>query len=75
VNGGHIVFGYEGGHEADFQNDIRTRDVAWFMKYLGQITDDQLGAALQAAGATAAEKGCFTKALRSRIEALRAVAK
>jgi hypothetical protein len=75
VNGGHVVFGYEGGHESDFENDIRTRDVAWVMKYLGQITDDQLRAALQAAGATGAEKECFTKALRSRIEALRAVAK
>jgi hypothetical protein len=51
------------------------RDAAWFMKYLGQITDDQLRAALQAAGAAATEKECFTKAFRSRIEALRAVAK
>jgi len=42
VNGGHVVFGYEGGHREDFQNDIRPSDVAWFMKYLGRVTDDQL---------------------------------
>jgi hypothetical protein len=75
VKGGHVVFGYEGGHQADFQNDIRPKDVAWLLKYLGRITDDQLRAGLKSAGATPDEQECFTKALRSRMEALRAVAK
>jgi hypothetical protein len=75
VTNGRVVFGYDGHHNDDFKTNIRPFDVAWLMKYLGQITDDQLRAALRATGATPDEETCFTKAIRGRIEQLRAVSK
>jgi len=74
VTNGSVVFGYDGHHNDDFKTNIHPSDVAWLMKYLGQITDDQLRAALRAAGGTPDDVTCFTKAVRSRIEQLRAVA-
>lgn len=75
VNNGRVGFGYDGHHNDDFKTNIRPADVAWLMKYLGQITDDQLRAALRASGATREEETCFAKAVRERIEQLRAVSK
>lgn len=75
VEARQVVFGYEGHIREGFQTGITPADVAWLMKYLGQISDDQLRAALKASGATAQEEGCFTSAIRSRIEALRKVAR
>jgi len=75
VKNGGVVFGYEGHHNDDFKTNIRPADVAWLMKYLGRITDDQLRAALRSAGATPDEETCFTKAIRTRIEQLRTVSK
>jgi len=75
VKNGRVQFGYEGHIRAGFQTDITPRDIAWLMKYLGQITDNQLRAALKASGATGEEEGCFTRAIRARIEALRRMAR
>ena len=72
---GEVQFGYEGHHNDDFKTGIRPADVAWLMHYLGRITDGQLRAALGAAGANGQEETCFTKAVRARIEELRAVAR
>ena len=72
---GDVLFGYEGHHNDDFKTHIRPADVAWLMKYLGQITDAQLRAALRATGATPNEEGCFTQAIRQRVEQLRAVSR
>ena len=72
---GEVVFGYEGHQNNDFKTRIHPTDVAWLMKYLGQITDAQLGAALRATGATPSEEACFTHAIRQRIEQLRAVSR
>lgn len=75
VTDGRVVFGYDGHHNGDFKTNIRPSDVAWLVKYLGRITDDQLRAALRATGATPDEEACYTKAIRARIEQLRAVSK
>jgi len=45
--------------------------VAWLVRYLGRINDEQLRAGLLASGATSEEAGCFTAAIRDRIEQLR----
>ena len=74
VTKGKVVFSYDGHHNDDFKTNIHPADVAWLMRYLGQISDDQLRGALRASGATPDEETCFTKAVRSRIEQLRAVA-
>jgi hypothetical protein len=74
-NKGRVEFGYEGHIRDGFQTDIRPSDVRWLMKYLGQITDAQLRAALKASGATEEEQSCFTSAIRGRMEALRRVAR
>lgn len=73
MKGADVVFGFEGHIHDGFQTGITPGDVAWLMKYLGQITDAQLRAALRASGATEHEESCFTSAIRSRIEALRQV--
>jgi hypothetical protein len=75
VVNGQVVFGYEGHHNDDFKTNIRPADVAWLMKYLGQVSDEHLRAALRASGATGDEEVCFTKAIRARIEQLRGVSK
>ncbi len=73
VVNGQVVFGYDGHHNADFKTNIHPADIAWLMKYLGQIRDEQIRTALQACGATPSEVDCFTKAIRARIEELRKV--
>lgn len=74
VKGGNVLFGYE-GHMPGFNDRITTSDVGWLMQYLGRISDDQIRAALRASGATTTETDCFARALRARIEALRAVSR
>jgi hypothetical protein len=68
-----VQFGYGGEHTNDFKTDITVDDVKWLMTYLGKITDDQIYAGLKAAGASAEEEQCFSRALRDRIEQLRRI--
>jgi len=75
VSGGRVLFAYDGNINQGFGDNIPPSHVAWFLGYLGRITDAQLHAGLRASGATDAEAGCFTKALRGRIEQLQMVAK
>jgi hypothetical protein len=49
-------------------------DIRWLMARLGRVSDGQLREALEAAGATAAEQSCYARAVRTRIERLRAAA-
>ncbi len=65
------MFGYEGDINEGFRTGIPVAHVAWFMKYLGRITDAQLRAGFMASGAAANDAACFTAALRTRIEQLR----
>jgi hypothetical protein len=71
---GFAVFGWEGDINSGFRDHIPASHVAWLYQYLGRITDAQLQAGLKAAGGTDAEAGCFTQALRARIEQLHVVA-
>jgi hypothetical protein len=73
VERGRIVFGWEGVINEGFKTGIPPAHVAWLMQYLGKITDDQLRGWLKAAGGSDADAGCFTKAIRARIDQLRRV--
>jgi hypothetical protein len=75
VKEGRVVFGYEGNINQGFENNIPPTHVAWLLQYLGRITDAQLLAGLKASGGTDAEADCFVRALRSRIDQLRSLAK
>jgi hypothetical protein len=70
---GAVVFGWSGAIDQGFKDGIRPAHVAWLMRYLGKVTDEQLRDWLKAAGGTDADVGCFSQALRGRIEALRRV--
>jgi hypothetical protein len=69
---GALIFRYDGNIEEGFRTGIPAAHAAWLMKYLGAISDDQLREGLLASGATNADAACFSKALRERIEELRA---
>lgn len=69
---GTLVFRYDGNIEEGFRTGIPAAHAAWFLKYLGAITDAQLHAGLLASGASETEAACFTRALRDRIDQLRA---
>ncbi|MGA7236114.1 MAG: hypothetical protein WBY44_10565 [Bryobacteraceae bacterium] len=71
---GTLVFRYNGNISEGFRTGIPAAHAAWFMKYLGAITDAQLHAGFAASGANEADAACFTKALRQRIDELRAAA-
>ena len=73
VRDGFVRFGYAGAHTLLFRNDIRVEDVRWLMQYLGKVSDAQIRVGLKASGATIEEEDCFTRALRQRIEQLRAI--
>ncbi len=75
VVNGQVTFSYQGHHNDDFKNGIRPSDVAWLMKYLGQLTELQVRSALRASGANRTEETCFARAIRARIEQLRTVSK
>jgi hypothetical protein len=74
VDGDHVLWGYKGQRTADAIMDIRRADVRWLYQYLGGITDEQLAAGLRASGGTETEIAGFTKALRDRLDRLRAIA-
>jgi len=67
---GIVRFGYAGQRTEDLASGITPRDVAWLCRYLGQISDDQIEAALRASGATGPERAQFTASLRQRINQL-----
>jgi hypothetical protein len=69
---GMVRFGYTSQTPAMSQN-ISPEHVAWLMRYLGRITNVQIRSGLDASNADAAEVECFTNAIRSRIEQLRAI--
>ena len=75
VRGRFVVFGYQGGHQADFKAGVRTSDVKWLLRYLSAISDDQLKAALRVSGARGGEEDCFAAAMRTRIKALERIAR
>ncbi|HEY7544442.1 MAG TPA: hypothetical protein VID27_06155 [Blastocatellia bacterium] len=72
VKNGFVEFGYSGQHTDSIKRGIRTSDVQWLMNYLGRITDAQIRAGLKASGATPDEVECFTRAIRQRLDLLKA---
>lgn len=73
VKNGLVEFGYSGQHTKDFANDIKVADVQWLVGIVGKLSDKQIADALQAGGASAEDQACFAKAIRERIDALKAV--
>jgi hypothetical protein len=65
-----VRFGYVGERTADVAVGITVENVRWLYEYLGQLSDAQLRAALDASGATAEESDRFARALRDRITQL-----
>ena len=69
---GKVQFGYSGQHSELAKDDIRASDVAWILQYLGQITDDQFRQALASGGANPEQCDIYVRALRARVNELRA---
>jgi hypothetical protein len=65
-----VQFGYVGQRTSDVAAGISVDDVRWLCRYLGRLTDAQLGEALEASGASREERERFTRALRERIARL-----
>ncbi len=74
LKNGVVQWGYKGHQAGDVTSGITVSDVRWLLRYIGRISDRQLRAGLEAAGANPEEVECFTKALRNRIEQLQRVA-
>ena len=74
VEGGVVRWGYTGQRTDEATEGITVEDVRWLYAHVGRVTDRQLRDGLLASGATEEEAGCFTRALRERIEQLRRVA-
>jgi hypothetical protein len=72
VRNGEVEFGYS-GQRKDVTTGIKVSDVQWAMRYLGQLSDAQLRAGLEASGATPDEVSCFTAAFRDRLNQLKGV--
>lgn len=71
--GDSVRFGYAGQRTSDASAEITVSEVQWLCRYLGQLTDAQIEAALAASGATPDEIQSFRSSLRSRIEQLQMV--
>lgn len=71
---GRVRWGYTGQHTDLLKRDIALGDIAWLLKYLGRVTDDQLRAGLQASGASDDETRDYVAGLRMRIGQLRQIA-
>ena len=69
---GIVKWGYH-GHHTDMARDIHIGEVKWLLQYLGRLTDAQIRAGLKASGAAPLEVECFAKALRDRINQLKAL--
>ena len=70
IAGERIEWGYRGKHGPDITSGISLEDVRWLMTYLSPVTDEELRAGLRASGATEAQIGVYSRALRGRIAQL-----
>ncbi|MFN7995499.1 MAG: hypothetical protein U0Q18_17950 [Bryobacteraceae bacterium] len=71
---GGIRWGYQGQHTHVITGGIRSSDVAWLLRYLGQVSDDQLREALIASGASGTETRYYVQGIRTRIRQLQKIA-
>ena len=74
VDGETVLWGYKGQRTADAIAGISRSDVKWLYQHLRRITDEQLASGVRASGGTETEIADFTKALRARLDQLRAIA-
>jgi hypothetical protein len=74
VEKGLVNFGYDGNINEGFRTGIPISHVAWFIQYLGRITDAQIHTGFKSSGASDADAVCLTAAMRTRIEELRTAA-
>jgi len=72
---GRMEFGYKGQRTEDIRSGIRISDLKWLVRYIGRISDAQLKDGLRASGATPDEVSCFTRAVRERLDQLKAIAR
>jgi hypothetical protein len=68
-----VHFGFVGKHNDSIVNGVRASDVQWLLKYLGQVTDEQLRQALASSGAAPDELECYFTSLHQRIDQLKRV--
>jgi hypothetical protein len=68
VDGERVQWGFRGSQNVG--EGVSAEDVRWLMRYLGRITDRQIGQALGACGATVEGSRCIKSALRARISRL-----
>jgi hypothetical protein len=74
VDGGVVLWGFEGKHGRDVSEGITVEDVRWILPWLSRITHDQLVAGFLASGARAETGERFSKALRNRVAQLEQIA-
>ncbi len=74
LEGGQIRWGYTGQHTELLKRDIRPSDIAWLLKYLGQVSDEQLRTGLLTSGASEEETLDYVQGLRMRIQQLQQIA-
>jgi hypothetical protein len=67
---GFIEWGFTGKNGKDVRSDISAGDATWLLQTLDHVKDEDLSAALVAAGATGAEAAMFTEAILRRIRRL-----
>lgn len=72
---GAIHWGYSGQHTNLMVRDVQFGDIAWLMRYLGRVSDDQLRAGLLSSGASLEETSLYLEGLRMRIGQLQALVK
>jgi hypothetical protein len=69
-----LQWGYSGQHTELMIRDLKFTDVAWLLRYLGRVTDDQLRAGLLSSGASDQQAQRYLEALRIRIGELQQAA-
>jgi hypothetical protein len=73
VKDGVVSWGYTGQRTDEATAGITVEDVRWLYRYLGRVTDRQLREGLLASGASEEEAGCFTAAIRQRLDTLKLI--
>jgi len=73
LEGGEIRWGYRGQHTELATRNIRFSDIAFLLRYLGRVTDEQLRTGLLSSGASEDEARDYVQGLRLRIRQLQQV--
>jgi hypothetical protein len=67
-----VRFGYTGQRTSDIADGIRISDAEWLLTRLDRLTESQIADAVRASGGTEEEVVVFSRALRVRLDRLRA---